>query len=73
MAKPMFVTRHHAKHMLTYVNLTAAQIIAYAREKCDEVIKHSAPFINIRKIPKEVLKTDGFHHSLTFARSRGKC
>ena len=32
-------------------------------------IKHDFPFINIRKVPREVLKNEG----VTFARSQGKC
>ena len=39
----MFATRHHAKHVLNYENLTAARILHSTRVgKCDQVIKYSA-------------------------------
>ena len=45
----MFVTRHHAKHVLNYEYLTAARILHSLHTrvgKCDEVIKYSAPIFS---------------------------
>ena len=48
---------HHAKHMLNYEYLTSARIIHIFESVL--AIKQVLSFINIRKVPHEVLKTLG--------------